>query len=101
MRSILALGFELFSRILATLMLYGVGDSVSTKYLTSIIHLTLNFLQVDQIISNVTPLTVWQFLSSERLRDIMLERFAFLTLYVFMAFPLLNVFEPIGTAILG
>ena len=85
-------------------MLYGVGDSVSTKHLTYInvsFILLLTFLQVDQIISNVTPLTVWEFLSSERLRDIMLGRFAFLTLYVFIAFPLLNVFEPIGTAILG
>ena len=56
---------------------------------------------MSEIVGAVTPLSVWSFLSSETLKEVMIVRFILGTLYVSLIYPIIVAFGPIGEQILG
>ena len=56
---------------------------------------------MNEILGNVTPLSVWGFLSSETLKEVMIVRFILGTFFVIMIYPIIVAFGPIGEQILG
>merc|ERR1711892_466373 len=84
-RSSLTLVWELASRSITTAILFGVFESVS------------------QISATTSLETVWSFITDQTVKEITLWRFAFGTLFVFIAFPLLVhvASGPVGSMSLG
>ena len=58
-------------------------------------------LQLSAITEEVTPLSVWQFITSETLKEIILGRFTAFTLFAFALYPILTFLGPVGTELLG
>ena len=87
--------------MITTFLLYGVFETVSlvTK-LAGRLEEDL-YLQVSQISSQTSLLSVWTFLSSPELKELMLVRFAMATFFVSTQYPLITAAGPIVTDLLG
>ena len=101
-RSLLAVVWELISRIVTTFMLFGVFETVSSKLFFNYNFVLINpILQVGQITSSVTPLSVWEFASSSVLYEIMVFRFVMATFFVIVFYPALIALGPLGVELLS
>ena len=103
MRSLISVGWELAARIITTFMLFGVFNSVSLQKKIKLFAVYNHFspFKVSEILGNVTPLSVWSFMSSETLKEVMIVRFILGTFFVIMFYPIIVAFGPIGEQILG
>ena len=104
MRSLISVGWELAARIITTFMLFGVFNSVSLhtkKFKLFAVYNHFSSFKVSEILGNVTPLSVWSFMSSETLKEVMIVRFILGTFFVIMFYPIIVAFGPIGEQILG
>ena len=103
MRSLISVGWELAARIITTFMLFGVFNSVSLQKKIKLfaVYNYFSSFKVSEILGNVTPLSVWSFMSSETLKEVMIVRFILGTFFVIMFYPIIVAFGPIGEQILG
>ena len=108
MRSLISVVWELGARIFTTFMLFGVFESVSqknkiqnTNKIFGVYKITFISFKVSEILGTVTPLSVWSFLTSETLKEVMIVRFILGTLFVIFFYPFIVAFGPIGEQILG
>ncbi len=105
MRSLISVVWELGARVFTTFMLFGVFESVSqkNKIQTKSLEFIITFIsfKVSEILGAVTPLSVWSFLTSETLKEVMIVRFILATLFVIFFYPIIVAFGPIGEQILG
>lgn len=58
-------------------------------------------VQVTQVLNSTSLLSIWSFLSSTQLQEVMLVRFVLATLFVIVQYPLLTSTGPFVTELLG
>jgi len=75
-RAILSLVWELASRVITTTLLFGVFESIS------------------QIVATTTLDGLWNFLTSTTLKQIMIMRFVFFTIFAIVGMTILNALGP-------
>jgi len=75
-RAVLALVWELLSRVITTTLLFGVFESIS------------------QIVATTTLDGLWNFLTSTTLKQIMIMRFVFFTIFAIVGMSILNALGP-------
>jgi len=75
-RALLSLVWELLSRVITTTLLFGVFESVS------------------QIVATTTLDGLWNFLTSTTLKQIMIMRFVFFTIFAVVGMTILNALGP-------
>ena len=102
-RSLLSLLWELVSRVTTTFMLFGIFESVSyCLYSYHFYNLILVLItQVSQILNSTSLLSIWTFLSSSTLMEVMLVRFVMATGFVALQYPLLVASGPAVSDLLG
>merc|ERR1711881_174561 len=82
-RSLLSLLWELISRVTTTFMLFGIFESVS------------------QILNSTSLFSIWGFLSSSTLKEVMLVGFVMATAFVALQYPLVVASGPLVSDLLG
>ena len=58
-------------------------------------------VQVTQVLNSTSLLSIWSFLSSTQLQEVMLVRFVLATLFVIVQYPLPTSTGPFVTELLG
>ena len=58
-------------------------------------------VQVTQVLNSTSLLSIWSFLSSTQLQEVMLVRFVLATFFVIVQYPLLTSTGPFVTELLG
>ena len=98
---LLSLVWEFLARMTTTFLLYGVFETVSriTKVPDWLVEDL--YLQVSQITSQTSLLSVWTFLSSPELKELMLVRIVMATFFVSTQYPLITAAGPLVTDLLG
>ena len=99
-RSLLSLVWELISRVVTTFMLFGIFDTVRHEVSLQLSELIIVF-QVSEVLSSTSLLSIWGFLSSTQLKEVMLVNFVLSTIFVAAQYPLVTAAGPVVTDLLG